>query len=157
FGLAHSTEADARLTQSGAIVGTPAYMAPEQAQSETVDHRTDLFSLGCVLYRLCTGQLPFKGKGTFGMLTSLAVDNPRTVRELNADIPPALAGLVMRLLAKSPADRPESARAVVQALQQIERTKDEQSIDEPRASASAAAAALPNSRSSRGRRRWFVA
>ena len=77
FGLARAAADDTHLTQSGAIVGTPAYMAPEQAQGEPVDLRCDLFSLGCVLYRLCTGELPFKGTSTMSILLALAQDTPK--------------------------------------------------------------------------------
>jgi serine/threonine protein kinase len=68
------------LTQSGVVVGTPAYMSPEQANGEVVDGRSDLFSLGCVLYRLFTGQMPFKGKNTLAVLSALGRDNPRPPR-----------------------------------------------------------------------------
>ncbi len=121
FGLARATQEDVHLTQTGAIMGTPAYMAPEQARSEKVDARSDLFSLGCVLYQLCTGAMPFAGDTTMALLMALAVDNPKPVRELNPDVPAELADLVTRLLEKDPARRPQTAREVVQALQAISR------------------------------------
>ncbi len=96
-------------------------MAPEQARGETVDHRCDLFSLGCVLYRLCTGEMPFKGKDAMSTLLALAMEHPKASRELNPDVPPALNHLIQRLLAKNAPDRPASAQAVVTALQDIER------------------------------------
>src|SRR5439155_4136882 len=68
FGLARAAGDDTHLTQEGVIVGTPAYMAPEQAKGNAVDHRCDLFSLGGVLYRLCTGRLPFSGTDALSML-----------------------------------------------------------------------------------------
>jgi serine/threonine protein kinase len=117
FGLARAATEDAHLTRSGAIVGTPAYMAPEQARGEKVDPRSDLFSLGCVLYKLCTGVTPFTGDTTMAVLMSLALDAPKPVRELNPGVPAELSDLVMRLLEKEPAKRPQSAREVIQALQ----------------------------------------
>jgi serine/threonine protein kinase/WD40 repeat protein len=121
FGLARAAGDDAHLTQTGAIVGTPAYMAPEQARGEAVDHRCDLFSLGGVLYRLCTGQLPFTGTNAMSMLLALATEHPLPPRQLNPDVPPALNTLILRLLAKNLPDRPASAQAVVEALRAIER------------------------------------
>jgi hypothetical protein len=112
---------DANMTQSGAAVGTPAFMAPEQARGEKVDPRCDLFSLGCVLYCLGTGVQPFWGENTLATLTALALDTPKPMDELNPDVPPALADLVERLLAKDPADRPESAEAVIAELEAMER------------------------------------
>jgi Leucine-rich repeat (LRR) protein len=120
FGLARAAEPDAHLTGSGVIVGTPAYIAPEQARGEPVDHRADLFSLGCVLYRLCTGKLPFRGKDPTSLLLSLAQDTPRPVRTLNPAVPPALAELVMQLLSKAAEGRPASAAAVADRLQALE-------------------------------------
>src|SRR5262249_8483537 len=116
FGLARAAGDNVHLTQSGCIVGTPAYMAPEQGRGEKVDHRCDLFSLGVVLYRLATGELPFTGATTMALLTALAVENPRAVQEINATLPPALANLIMRLLAKDPAARPPSAGEVVKQI-----------------------------------------
>ncbi len=121
FGLARVGTEDVQLTRTGVVVGTPAYMSPEQAGGEKVDARTDLFSLGCVLYRLCTGAMPFAGDTTMALLTDLALFHPKPVRDLNPDVPLALADLVMRLLAKKPADRPASAQEVVEGLQAVER------------------------------------
>jgi len=121
FGLARQANANVDLTGPGAPVGTPAYMSPEQARGERVDARADLFSLGCVLYRLCSGHPPFRGKTLTAVLTSLALDNPPPVREQNPAVPPALGALVGRLLAKDPVARPQTAREVVQALRDIER------------------------------------
>jgi serine/threonine protein kinase len=120
FGLARACNDDLHLTQSGAIVGTPAYMSPEQADGRSVDQRSDLFSLGCVLYQLCTGELAFQGSSRLALLSALALATPRPPRELNADVPPALSDLVMQLLAKKPEQRPASAEVVAAALQDIE-------------------------------------
>jgi serine/threonine protein kinase/phage FluMu protein Com len=122
FGLARTSKDDLHLTQSGAIVGTSAYMPPEQARGEKVDARCDLYSLGCVLYRLCTEELPFQADNMMSLMMALATEEPRSPRQLNADVPPALAELIVRLLAKDPAKRPASARAVAEALDAIPAT-----------------------------------
>ncbi len=116
FGLARAAADNSQLTQQGAIIGTPAFMAPEQGAGETVDQRCDLFSLGCVLYRLCTGQMPFKGKDTVSTLVSVATDTPQAPAEIQPEVPAELSDLVMELLAKKPEDRPESARVVAERL-----------------------------------------
>ncbi|HTU18544.1 MAG TPA: bifunctional serine/threonine-protein kinase/formylglycine-generating enzyme family protein [Gemmataceae bacterium] len=117
FGLARAIVGeDVHLTQTGTIVGTPAYMAPEQAKSEKVDFRCDLFSLGAVLYRMLTGELPFKGHDTMALLMALAMDTPQPIASLNPEVPPALADLVMQLLLKEPSGRPASAKAVAEML-----------------------------------------
>jgi hypothetical protein len=112
-------EADVPLSQAGTITGTPHYMAPEQAGDGPVDARADLFSLGCVLYRPATGQLPFPGRHTLAVLRSLELKQPQSPLELNPQVPPALAGLILQLLAKKPDDRPASAAAVAAALAAI--------------------------------------
>src|SRR5262249_2412437 len=76
FGLARRGPEDSSLTQFGMIVGTPAYMAPEQARAQKVDARCDLFSLGCVLYHMSTGTMPFHGEDQFGTLAALVSDQP---------------------------------------------------------------------------------
>jgi serine/threonine protein kinase len=121
FGLARGVKDDTQLTQEGTIMGTPAFMAPEQARGGPVDARSDLFSLGCVLYYLCSGELPFQGANTLAQLTALAVDDPRPLKEVNDAIPEELSALVMRLLAKKPAERFESAESVAEQLRQIKR------------------------------------
>jgi hypothetical protein len=98
------------------LIGTPGYIAPEQVQDGTATPASDLFSLGCVLYHLCTGGPPFQGNDTLATLAALATEPARPVRDLNPEVPPALADLIMRLLAKDPAGRPLSARAVADAL-----------------------------------------
>jgi WD40 repeat protein/serine/threonine protein kinase len=108
FGLARAVD-DASLTQSGVVAGTPQYMAPEQARGEPVDQRTDLFSLGSVLYTLCTGRAPFRAEGTMAVLKRVCEDRPRPIREINPEIPDWLVESIDRLHAKNPADRWRSA------------------------------------------------
>jgi serine/threonine protein kinase len=121
FGLARGAEPDAHFTQAGAVIGTPSYMAPEQANAEEVDGRCDLFSLGSVLYRASTGRLPFDGKDTLAVLTALATKTPVPPHKLVPQLPPAFSELTMRLLAKDRNKRPQSAREVVESLEAIER------------------------------------
>ncbi|OAI46810.1 hypothetical protein AYO44_10770 [Planctomycetaceae bacterium SCGC AG-212-F19] len=121
FGLARGASDDANLTESGFVIGTPAYMAPEQARGQAVDARCDLFSLGCVLYRMCTGKAPFHAADSIATLLAVATEAPPAPSVVNPEVPPRLSALVMSLLAKSPAERPPDARAVIAALQEIER------------------------------------
>jgi serine/threonine protein kinase len=117
FGLARKQADDVQITQSGAILGTPAFMSPEQARADkNVDARTDLFSLGCVLYVLCTAELPFKGETTMGVLTALATRDPTPPHIISATTPKQLSDVIMRMLAKKPDDRPQTAREVIEEL-----------------------------------------
>src|SRR5262249_31945122 len=106
FGLARSTQGEEHLTQAGAIVGSPAYMAPEQASKQPLDSRADLFSLGVALYLMATGELPFQGDDPLAVLLALTKDDPVPPHERNAGVPAALSELIMRLLAKKPEARP---------------------------------------------------
>jgi serine/threonine protein kinase len=120
FGLARATSESAALTQQGAIIGTPAYMAPEQGRGEPVDHRGDLFSLGVVLYRLSTGRQPFEGRDTVSTLLSVVTHEPPPPAAVSDGVPPVLSDLVMKLLEKDASRRPAAAAEVVQALQALE-------------------------------------
>lgn len=115
FGLARC-DGDARLTQSGFIAGTPIYMSPEQANAEPIDHRSDLFSLGSVLYAMGTGHSPFQASSVMAALRRVCEDTPRPIRQINPDIPEFLAAIIARLLAKDPAERFQSAQAVADVL-----------------------------------------
>jgi hypothetical protein len=121
FGLARAAGDSANVTQQGIIIGTPAFMAPEQAQGRQVDARGDLFSLGCTLYRMCTDQAPVKGDDPVSTLLSVTTESPPPPREFRPELPRRLSELVMRLLAKEPEGRFASAEQVVAALQEIER------------------------------------
>jgi hypothetical protein len=121
LGLARLAQDRAALTEPGILLGTPAFMSPEQARGVSLDARSDLFSLGCVLYCLCTGERPFPGTTAMAVLTALAMDDPRPARERNPAIPGRLSDLVGELLAKRPGDRPPSADAVRERLERIER------------------------------------
>jgi serine/threonine protein kinase len=115
FGLARAVD-DATLTQSGVVAGTPQYMAPEQANGEAVDHRADLFSLGSVLYALCTGRPPFRADGSMAVLKRVCEEAPRPVREINPEVPDWLAETIARLHAKDPGGRFQSAAEVAHVL-----------------------------------------
>jgi WD40 repeat protein len=117
FGLARAVD-DASLTQSGLVAGTPQYMAPEQAGGQAIDRRADLFSLGSVLYALCTGRPPFRASGTMAVLKRVCEDKPRPIAEINPDIPDWLVALIARLHAKNPAERFQSAAEVAALLSQ---------------------------------------
>jgi serine/threonine protein kinase len=115
FGLAR-TEGDVHLTRSGAIFGTPAYMSPEQARGEKLDARSDLFSLGVVLYRTLTGKLPFTGPDPLSILAALATAVPPPPHVLEPATRAALSELVMRLLEKDRDRRPATADEVAKGL-----------------------------------------
>jgi urea transport system substrate-binding protein len=120
FGLARAAGGSTGLTRTGNIVGTPDFMSPEQARGEELDARSDLFSLGAVLYTMCSGQVPFQGSSVMAVLTALAVKKPRPILEINPEVPPDLAGLIESLLQKDPIHRPSSAEEVSAALGALE-------------------------------------
>ncbi len=122
---------DISLTQSGMIAGTPLFMSPEQARGEPLDHRSDLFSLGSVLYTMCTGQSPFRAARTLGVMKRVCDDAPRPIREINAGIPDTLAAVVNKLLEKNPAARFQTAEAVADLLTQLLARLDESSLPSP--------------------------
>jgi len=116
FGLARAVD-DASLTRTGVIAGTPQYMSPEQARGESVDARSDLFSLGSVLYAMCTGRVPFRAETSYGILRRITDTEPRAIREVNPDIPAWLVAIIAKLHAKDPAQRFASAGEVAALLE----------------------------------------
>ena len=117
FGLARAVD-DATLTRTGIIAGTPLYMSPEQANGDAVDHRSDLFSLGSVLYAMCTARPPFRAETTFGVLRRIRETDPRPIREINSDIPFWFEQIVVNLLEKEPAHRMSTAIDVARLLEE---------------------------------------
>lgn len=117
FGLARAAD-DASLTRSGVVTGSPLFMSPEQARGETADHRSDLFGLGCVMYAMCAGHPPFRASSPLAVLKRVCDDAPRSLREVNPDVPDWLEAIVFKLLAKEPEERFESAAEVSELLGQ---------------------------------------
>ena len=115
FGLARAAD-DGSLTRTGVIAGTPQYMSPEQACGENVDARSDLFSLGSVLYAMSTGRLPFRAETPLGILRRITDSQPRSIREINPDLPNWLEAIIAKLHAKRVEDRFASAEEVAELL-----------------------------------------
>ena len=115
FGLARTVD-DATMTRSGVIAGTPQYMSPEQACGEVVNHQTDLFSLGSVIYAMCAGHPPFRAETTMGVLRRICEETPRPLREVNSEVPDWLSQIVGKLHAKDPADRYTTSTEVADLL-----------------------------------------
>ncbi len=117
FGLARAAD-DASLTRSGVIAGTPQYMSPEQARGEGIDHRSDLFSLGSMMYAMATGHPPFRAETPYGILRRITDHAHRPIHEVRPDVPLWLCQFIDRLLSKSAADRFASAGEVATLLEE---------------------------------------
>lgn len=117
FGLAKSLEAEISMgTRTGQILGTPRYMSPEQVEAKEVDARSDLYSLGLILYEMFTGELPFRGDSAMQLMYQRVTERPRSPRAANAELPEYLANLILKCLEKDPAKRYQSAREVLADL-----------------------------------------
>ncbi|MCA9113356.1 MAG: serine/threonine protein kinase, partial [Planctomycetaceae bacterium] len=116
FGLARAVHDDLNLSYAGAVSGTPPYMSPEQAKGERVDHRSDLFSLGSVLYAMCTGKAPFLAENWLAVMRRVVEDSPRPIIEQNPDIPRWLRDIIAKLQDKDPERRYQSAAEVSELL-----------------------------------------
>jgi serine/threonine protein kinase len=121
FGLAREVKDNTQITEAGHVIGTPAFLSPEQARGRPADHLSDLFSLGCVLYSMCTRKLPFPADNNLAQLAAITSDDPPPPQKFNANLPQELTDLVLELLAKDPRRRPQSAEEVADRLQQIKR------------------------------------
>ena len=117
FGLARAVD-DASLTRSGMLAGTPQYMSPEQIRGDQLDQRSDLFSLGSVLYAMSTGHPPFRAESSYAVMRRIIDESPRDVREFRSDFPVWMPRLITWLMSKRPGDRPASAKQVEELLQQ---------------------------------------
>lgn len=109
------------LTQFGVIVGTVPYMSPEQAQGKSVDHRSDIFSLGIIMYEMITGQRPFTGETVADVLSSILRDTPTSVSQLRTGIPRHLARIIRQCLEKDPKERFQSALDVHNQLKDLKK------------------------------------
>ena len=116
FGIAKAASAAQKLTREGMLMGTPAYMSPEQAGGGKVDYRTDLYALGVVLYQMLVGRTPFRGTTPHATLHSVIYDPPPPLRQLDPSIPPAVEQVVLKAMAKRPEQRYQSGAEMVQAL-----------------------------------------
>jgi tRNA A-37 threonylcarbamoyl transferase component Bud32 len=114
--LAAASSTSHSVTRTGAVIGTPTYMAPEQCRGVAVDHRADLYALGCVIYELCCGRPPFVGEGAGDVLAAHIHMPVPAMSKTNAEIPQIVEALVRRLLAKAPVDRLQTADKVILAI-----------------------------------------
>jgi DNA-binding response OmpR family regulator len=119
FGIARLVEHTTVLTQAGTVVGTPAYMSPEQLLDEEVDGRSDLYAAGVVLYECLTGRLPFEASSPISLIAKLLHDDPEPPATLNPDVPAPLSDLILHLLAKRPGERPRTAGDLAKQLSQL--------------------------------------
>ena len=164
FGLAKdvgaSDPADATLTsdhrtQAGMVMGTPAYMSPEQTSGRPLDHRTDIFSLGVVLHEMATGRRPFEGNSSAELISAILRDNPPSVTDVRPDLPSDLARIVRRCLEKDPRHRVQTARDVSNEFRDLSRQTSKQvATATPPASRAAAA---PDSGAARADEGFWVA
>jgi len=120
FGLAKLT-GGTRLTRTGMIIGTPAYMSPEQARNLEVDHRTDLWALGVVLYEMLAARLPFRGENEVAILYAILQEVPEPLQKRQPDIPPNLFRIVEKALMKAPAERYQSASDILVDLRAMKK------------------------------------
>ncbi len=118
FGLARAAD-DVMMTQSGCLAGTPSYMSPEQVVGTELDHRSDLFSLGSLLYFISTGREPFRAESAFAVINKVTRAVPKSPRNINVDIPEVLNRIIERLLEKNPVNRIESAAKLEELLTQV--------------------------------------
>jgi serine/threonine protein kinase/tetratricopeptide (TPR) repeat protein len=116
-----ATQTRSAQTEAGVVMGTPAYMSPEQVAAAVVDCRTDIFSLGIVLYEMATGERPFKGRSSAELVSAILRDTPRDIAEVRADLPGDLARVVRRCLEKDPQNRVQTARDVYNDLRDLAR------------------------------------
>jgi TolB-like protein/Tfp pilus assembly protein PilF/predicted Ser/Thr protein kinase len=115
-----------QATREGQLLGTVAYMSPEQGEGKPVDHRSDIFSIGIILYEMATGKRPFRGDSPAAILASIIKDTPLTVTKVNPELPPDLGKIIKRCLAKNPEDRIQSAKDLRNELRELKQELESQ-------------------------------
>ena len=120
FGLAKDVETSDQVTMTGAVVGTPLYMSPEQARGEQVDFRSDIYSLGATLYHLIAGEPPFTGKSAMAILEKVTQQELPPIREVVEDCSPEVENLIRKMMCKKPEDRFHSYAAVIKAIEEVQ-------------------------------------
>ncbi len=128
FGLAKSLEHDTGMTRSGEFLGTPRYMAPEQAQGGKIDHRADLYALGLILYEMVTGDVPFHADTTLQLMYKRVHEAPKSPKSLNPDLPDWLARVIMKCLEREPDERYQSAGEILRDLETAKAPKSSGSV-----------------------------
>jgi serine/threonine protein kinase len=129
FGIAKIGQTPSSFTEMGARAGTPHYMAPEQIRGQSVDHRSDLYSLGVILYQMTVGEKPFDGENREAIWYAHSTVEPPTPREVNPDIPEPLSHIILSLLAKEPGNRYESANRVARHLRTLDLSGAAEDLD----------------------------
>lgn len=119
FGIARLAERPSNITEVGLVVGTPAYASPEQLLADEVDARSDLYSTGLVLYECLTGRLPFEAKNAIALISKVLTEVAEPPSHVNPEIPTALSSLVLKLMARAPEDRVQSARELAKQLAEL--------------------------------------
>ena len=119
FGVARVSGPSTGATEVGMVLGTPAYMAPEQLLAEEIDERVDLFSMGVVLFECLTGRLPFEGTTIMSLIARLMRDEPPSPSSLNPEVSADVSALVLRLLSKDRGGRPASAAELMRLLSDL--------------------------------------
>ena len=120
------------ITGEGRILGTVAYMSPEQAEGKPIDARSDLFSLGVILYEMATGQRPFTGDTSISIISSIVKDTPKSVTELNPALPRDLGRIIRRALSKDPERRYQTAKDLRNDLEELKASLDSGELQTPR-------------------------
>ena len=152
FGLAKSLESTTQLTMSGQFLGTPRYMSPEQALADAVDHRSDLYSFGLILYEMVTGDIPFSAQSTLQTMYQRVHEKPRNPKLLNPDLPDHLVQIIMRCLETNAAQRYQNAEDILKDLESGHTSVRSPGLQRPLAQISSRVSDRLS-----GRKRWYVA
>ncbi|MGZ7032597.1 MAG: serine/threonine-protein kinase, partial [Thermoanaerobaculia bacterium] len=139
FGIALPVEAQTRLTATGALMGTPGYLSPEQCMGETVDHRADIYALGVTYYEMLTGRMPFNAESPLALLRQILQEDPPDVTQLNKDVDPTSRQILMKMIARNRDERYQSCHELISALEDYLATRNVRSVTANLASRSTAA------------------